>query len=263
MPPEPDTNPHSFYVVFAAPRTGSTLLCNLLRGTGVAGRPTEYFFPRAQVNLAQRWGVTDPYEYLARVRRQGTTPNGVFGVKIVFTYLEEVLAGLRDLFDADSLNDAQVLDHLYPGLRYTWVYRDDLVAQGVSWAKARMTNEWIVDDPRGWDHSMPVFDFGLIHEFVWRATRLQMLMRRWFAYHGIQPFLVRYEDLAADPDGLTRGLLRYLGIEPPEEPIEPSMERQGDSLNAEWAARYRELARTLPPGFPALTDPLPRELTPT
>jgi trehalose 2-sulfotransferase len=31
------------YLVCATPRSGSTLVCQALKGTGVAGRPEEYF----------------------------------------------------------------------------------------------------------------------------------------------------------------------------------------------------------------------------
>src|ERR1700759_375295 len=35
--------PNRAYLVCATPRSGSTLLCELLRSTGVAGRPLEHF----------------------------------------------------------------------------------------------------------------------------------------------------------------------------------------------------------------------------
>ena len=35
------------YLVCATERSGSTLLCELLAGTGVAGRPEEFFEPSA------------------------------------------------------------------------------------------------------------------------------------------------------------------------------------------------------------------------
>jgi trehalose 2-sulfotransferase len=54
------------YVVCATPRSGSTLLCALLAGTGVAGRPEEYF------ECLWRTGTPrQPREYFADVDDPG------------------------------------------------------------------------------------------------------------------------------------------------------------------------------------------------
>jgi LPS sulfotransferase NodH len=225
----------------------------------VAGRPAEYFLPEVQINLAEIWGVTDSAGYLDGVLRTGSTRNGVFAVKLMFTYMDPVIQGLRDLRAPGTWTDVEVLESFFPRLRFVWLYRDDVVAQGVSWAKAVITNEWIHGDRRKRSEAAR-FNFPLIHRFVWLATRLQMLVRHWFAFHRLQPFLIRYEDLAARPDAITRGLLHYLGIPAPNKPIVASVVPQSDARNLAWAARYRLLARSLPQGMPALTDPLPAEL---
>src|SRR4051812_43620376 len=86
-------------IVCATQRSGSTLLCELLKATGVAGIPNEYFQHFKATGLPDQ-----PRQYLAgladesvldlspldavvpetsfdfeAVRRAGTTPNGVFG----------------------------------------------------------------------------------------------------------------------------------------------------------------------------------------
>ncbi|MDO9356742.1 MAG: Stf0 family sulfotransferase, partial [Solirubrobacteraceae bacterium] len=38
-----DAAPSLHYIVAATPRSGSTLLCELLKGSGIAGRPNEDF----------------------------------------------------------------------------------------------------------------------------------------------------------------------------------------------------------------------------
>src|SRR5829696_3930062 len=102
--------PRHSYLVCATERSGSTLLCELLAGTGVAGRPEEYF---EFLNASGR--VRQPREYfeesddpsihellaplepplplvpweerLADARGRGITPNGVFGAKMMWAYL--------------------------------------------------------------------------------------------------------------------------------------------------------------------------------
>src|SRR3954449_1735628 len=99
------------YLLCSTPRTGSSLLCDALRATGVAGRPEEYFQFRARTGQPRRpleyfEGLDDPqvlailgprsrdaedeeryapgrflrYEdYLTWAIVQATTPNGVLG----------------------------------------------------------------------------------------------------------------------------------------------------------------------------------------
>ena len=103
------------YLVCATERSGSTLLCELLAATGVAGRPEEYFEflsatgrPRQPREYFE--GVDDPAmlellrrrssrrcppcrgsERLADARERGTTPNGVFAAKMMWAYLDDFL----------------------------------------------------------------------------------------------------------------------------------------------------------------------------
>ncbi len=50
--------PHTSYLICSTPRTGSSLLCDALTATGVAGRPEEYFQFRARTGFPRR-----PQEY--------------------------------------------------------------------------------------------------------------------------------------------------------------------------------------------------------
>ena len=51
---------------------------------------------------------------------------------------------------------------------------------------------------------------------------------------------MRYEDLAADPIGVTCGILDFLKLElPPGRKIQTRHRRLADELNAQWIDRYR------------------------
>ncbi len=59
------TEPTRSYLVCATPRSGSTLLCEALLATGVAGRPREYFEALKETGLPRRpreyfWGLRSP-----------------------------------------------------------------------------------------------------------------------------------------------------------------------------------------------------------
>src|SRR4051812_21324718 len=116
------TFPDQSYLVAATPRSGSTLLCELLAGTGVAGRPAEYFEHLHATGLPRQPrqyfdGLDDPEvvdllaptvpgapvtaeafrERFEAALREGTTPNGVFAAKVMWGYLPDLLLGLRSL----------------------------------------------------------------------------------------------------------------------------------------------------------------------
>ena len=55
------------YIVCSTQRSGSTYLCQLLTGTGVAGVPQEYFEARAETGLPPHPGY-----FLAGLRRYGS-----------------------------------------------------------------------------------------------------------------------------------------------------------------------------------------------
>ena len=66
--------PSVSYLVCATGRSGSNLLCGLLRGTGVAGRPEEYFWRGHEPCWARRWGASGPVDYVHGAIREGTGP---------------------------------------------------------------------------------------------------------------------------------------------------------------------------------------------
>ena len=71
--------PRRAYWICFTPRTGSALICQLLRATGVAGRPEEYFWRDNEPLYRTQWHVTSYSDYLERALEEGTTPNGIFG----------------------------------------------------------------------------------------------------------------------------------------------------------------------------------------
>src|ERR1700683_561895 len=110
------------YLICATQRSGSTLLCELLKDTGVAGRPEEYFEARSETGLpphpgdylgdltrtgaairddpsppqapahSSLEGLSGYREHLDRTFRLGTTPNGVFGSKLMWSQIAELHA---------------------------------------------------------------------------------------------------------------------------------------------------------------------------
>lgn len=259
------------YVVCATPRCGSTLLCELLKSTGVAGRPEEYFEARFETGLPPhpgdylaglpRTGVgirddsTPPRapEYssleglasyrahLERSFRLGTSENGVFAAKLMWRHLPDLQALAAQLPGFHGLQLHDLLTKLLGDPRYVWVSRRDKSRQAVSLWRALQTRTWRLEHPRGDDAARELlYSFDGIDHLV---SSLTVEDRAWgdhFKAHSIEAIKVSYEDdLEPDRTGTVTRLLDELGISPPRDWRAPEvMHRQADALNEAWVAAY-------------------------
>lgn len=243
------------YLVCATPRSGSTLLCEGLKATGVAGRPEEYFEavpatgrPRAPADYLA--GLDDleahallgsapppdppPYsslldvdrheDHLARVRAWGTTPNGVFGAKVMWGHLSDPAA-------------------LFPDARYVWVRRRDTVRQAISLWRALQTQSWRDEGGPDAGRRSAEYCFSALRHM---AEMLGEHDDAWARYLDGRPVLeLTYEEIAADLPLALERTLAHLGIRRPRAwpPALPAMRRQSDQLSDRWAEAYaRDLA---------------------
>jgi LPS sulfotransferase NodH len=235
------------YLVCATPRSGSTLLCELLKATGVAGRPEEYFetlrstgYPRQPRQYFE--GVPEVQALLpevdpgtperafdwAGVLRAGTTPNGVFGAKVMYGHLEDLWPRLN----------GRALEDVLPGLRYVRVSRADRVAQAVSLWMAIQTQHWR-DEGDNAETREPVYSFMAIRHLVEQLTAHELAWDEWLV--GRDPIDMPYEALAAGPGATVTALLGELGIEGEARDV-ARMRRQSGARSREWIERYGQEA---------------------
>jgi LPS sulfotransferase NodH len=230
------------YLLCGTPRTGSTLLCDLLTSTGVAGRPESYFREPDEHEWARRLGAPvagdGSFDYRAFVRAAksaGSTPNGVFAARVMWGTMHRIVGGL-DPFPPTRI-ELDILIDSFGQLLLVHVQRDDVVGQAVSWVRAEQTGYWQEGDRSS---AEPRLDFDQIDELVRTNREHNAAWKTWFQRQGIEPYFVRYEDVVADPRDAVQGLLDRLGVELPSDwrPESPHR-RQADEINAEWVRRYR------------------------
>lgn len=258
----PIPTPRAAYLLCATPRSGSTLICDMLGATGVAGRPEEYFEVLRETGLPREpreyfAGVTDPgvlaclppsaaprpetqpfTRRLAEVIEAGTTLNGVFGAKVMWGYHDDLQARLATVAGLAPLGAADRLRALLGDVRFVHIRRTDTLAQAISLWRAVQTRAWrapedgsVPPPPRysfaGIDHLRRML---IAHDAAWCA---------WFAAEGIVPLDVVYETLAEDPPAGVRCILAHVGA-PPEHPVPaPRLRRQADAESLAWAERFR------------------------
>jgi LPS sulfotransferase NodH len=182
----------------------------------------------------------EPFEARLRaVVREGTTPNGVFGAKLMWGHQADLQARLRALPGLARLGPVERLAAVFGDLRYVFVRRDDAVAQAISLWRAVQTEAWRAEEEDGHE---PRYSFAGVDHLVRMLRGHDRSWRRWFRTHGLEPLELRYEEIAGDPATAVRRTLAHVGVagELHGALPEPRMRRQADAVSLEWAERYRE-----------------------
>lgn len=236
--------PKLCYVICAIQRSGSFLLCEALKNTGLAGVPEEYFLPEEGWEngvWALQNGVRSRRDYLRLVFEKGTTPNGVFGTKVMWNYFPTMRRKLHELPEYKGRRPCQLMSTLFPNLHYIWIVRRDKVRQAVSWAKAAQTNvyAWHTGETPAVAQE-PTFDFTFIDNLHRLVLEGEAGWQNFFDRCGVQPFRVVYEDLVEAYEQTALDILEHLNIPHPENVVfrERRLQKQSDALNDAWVEMY-------------------------
>ena len=235
------------YVLCASPRSGSTLLCDLLRQTGSAGNPQSYFRPAAIPELAREWGLTLEMpnwdrSYVDAVREHGNAGTGCFGMRIMWSDMAAFLERLRRLYpNVDS--DVDALRNVFGAERFVYLSRDDRVAQAVSLVLANQSGLWHrhadgSERERSAPPAPPRYDDDEINAALCLLDAEAVGWSAWFDEGEIVPLAITYEELAANPSATLVRVIEHVGG-CATTPIETRTSKLATKLNAEWSARFR------------------------
>lgn len=223
-------------VLCATPRTGSTLACDVLAGTEQLGYPKEPFAEVAVPACAEAWGVptleADPSRYLQAALTNGTTPNGICAVKLMW---EDVARLAR----AADRHEADVLDCFVDPVALLVTRRDKLAA-AISQHRAEQTGEWSSDDSSARPApGVPDLDrvcalHDAQHDGVdrWRAL---------VAGAAVPTAEVVYEDVAGEPGRIAAMAARLVGVQlEGEVEVRTRLRVQRDDWNEQVRVRWVE-----------------------
>lgn len=241
------------YIICATPRSGSTMLCDLLAGTGVAGCPDSFYRRQSIPDFASEFGVTvsDGIDgpdfdraYLDAVLREGSGDTGMFGLRLMWRSVTELSARLGRLYPGVA-SDAARFELAFGQLRYLYLSREDKVAQAVSRLRAEQSGLWHrnadgSERERVAAHAAPSYDALGLRGFIEEAAADEAAWARWFAENAIKPIRLTYDQIAADPRATLEGVLSALRLDASRAAtVSVKTARMADGESRAWAARYR------------------------
>lgn len=228
--------PSRTYMLASVPRTGSTYLSHLLWQTGCLGAPLEYlnFDPAGPYFFAATSAENQEWLWQSVVRRR-TSPNAVFGVKCFPSQLQILQESNPKLLQ-------QVMALLTSGgagAKVVLLKRADRDAHAISYARAILSGVWRKEQEASGKTEV---EFSRVAVERARQT-LDAQESAWTEMFGelrIDPLVLHYEEVVADPERAVRTVASYVGaVLAPEAAIEiPLVERQSEADSRAWAERY-------------------------
>lgn len=243
----------SAYIICATPRSGSTLLCDLLTATGVAGRPHSYFRSQDVGYWAGLWDVGGSTAtsgpgfnraYLSAMTKAGTAGTGMFGLRLMWPSVVEATKRLNAAFGGEADIANRFKTQFGPTL-FIHLSRQDKTAQAVSLVRAKQTGLWHVaadgsERQRTAPAQAPIFDAGRISQARDLLMTEDAEWSRFFDQCCIQPLRLSYETLAADPKAVLADTLTALGRDRTcAAGVDVETARMADAMSASWAKRMK------------------------
>lgn len=241
------------YIICGTPRTGSTLLCDLLASTKRSGNPDSFYRRQSVDWWAEEWGLPpratmsgEAFEaaYLAAALAAGRGGTAIFGLRLMRENLEE-LAAIAERLHPGLPSDRARLEKAFGRLLYIHLFREDKLAQAVSLVKAQQTGLWHVA-PDGTEIERlappqePQYDVERIARQLAELEAYDRAWNAWFAAQGIDPLRIGYESLSADPAAALARICAALGVPAPAAAeVRPGVAKLADETSLDWMRRFR------------------------
>lgn len=245
--------PFRAYVICTSPRSGSTLLCRLLREAGNAGLPDSHFHEPSLEKWLGDYGLREDgfstrkdaltavfksaYEY-------GKDGGDIFGLRLQRHSFYFFMAQLRFLYPWLS-DDRSCFEAAFGPTLFVHLTRENKLDQAISYVKATQSGLWH-RAPDGTELERlsapkePVYDAAAIAAQLELSKQMETQWEAWFAKERITPLRVTYDELSAAPYGTLARVLHALGLPcQPGEEVTPPVAKLADGTNREWAERFR------------------------
>ncbi len=223
------------YIICAAPRTGSNVLCDYLKHTHLAGNPAEYFNPDFIISAAKKnaFGAEEPLrtrKYIQGLVKGSGTKNGVVGIKLLYEHFVKFSHSLA-------------FQELFMESKIIFLSRSSKIQQAVSFYFAQCTGQWLGSNtPRMRPEDVP-FDFDKIKSHMNWLIQQEISWRLFFEAASVVPYNIVYEDFVLNPGRVVSDILATLGVDCREVPMKTTLAAQTHSNKNSFCNRYAEESR--------------------
>ncbi|KKB80412.1 hypothetical protein VW35_04520 [Devosia soli] len=242
---------YSSYIICGTPRSGSTLLCEMLAASGT-GKPNSYFRAEDFGYWAERWGVTGQVgvdslkfeqNYFEAMLREGRNGSDIFGLRLMWNSVDEATRCLQQLQGGRADFHIQVQKAFGPTL-FIHLSRADKLAQAISLVRARQSGLWHIKADgsvmEGDECERPIeYDRTVIANAVAQLEEDDAAWTAFFCSQAIEPVLIAYSEISKNPQAVLAKVLERLGKDPK---IAGSMQtptrKMSDATSTEWYERY-------------------------
>lgn len=184
------------YCIFMVPRSGSTLLTELLASTRQLGFPGESFVPDVIRTFSLAFSdVFSSYEEFLLTRHR--SENGVYGIEIEserFVQEPEFFANVKDW-------------------RHVYIWRENVLAQAISYQISIDTGVWHNFSGSPQDEKFRYISRRTLIEKVNFLLGVERFFLNLFRDQNISPYKLSYEDLVSDPIGHAHRIAEHIGID--------------------------------------------------
>lgn len=247
---QPHTMPPSqSYRIWFTQRSGSTMLCEALKATGLAGQPEELFNITEGTGLLHMHGATDYEELCATLWRKGTGANGIFGIKHSYfasrhDHIIQELCQLRGISFSPAIDTEAFWNELFPNVCHIYLMRRNKIRQAVSWWKAIQDNQWhIWPGQQGISHEADFYDqrydFAALTHLYKEVALRDCAIEAYFQRNQITPLTIVYEDMDRDLQATLERILRYLDLPTAGIIAQRPLQRTATAASEVWVERFR------------------------
>ncbi len=219
------SKPSKVLIIASTARSGSHMLGHALYETNKFGFPLEYAQAKNLEEWKRRLGCDDIIGVMKELMRRRTSPNGVFGIKIHYSHLEQ-FGGFENLVK------------LFPDAYYILLNREDVLEQAVSLSIASQTGVLISGQkPIKED---PVYDFSHIDKCLKDTIINNSLWRYTLAGSGCRYSEMSFDKIRSDLPHAIKEISSFIDVEIDNNELtkEQATIKQSNQRNVEWATKF-------------------------
>ena len=233
------------YIICTIQRSGSTYLCDLLNSTKLLGFSTEHFVkPFLEDKVARTPEAVG--KALREIQERGTTRNGVFGIKIMMSYLDVIKDNLSCMRGLEEMSIVEMFNEVFTNPHYIYLERRDVLRQAISNLRSNQTHvtnvrteeqyKTLQEKNRDISYSRQRLDNIL--------NAIEIQKRKWYKFfedENIKPYKIYYEDFVDNYERIIYEILDYLKVSHFGH-LEPRSKyrKLSDSITEEWIIKYRK-----------------------